>query len=230
MTRRFLLCCLVSWCGLSAALAEPPPTIPVSIYCFRYAPQLDTIHLRTGPATYQKVELSTANIVGPHQSVLDNGAITLHRQETAADGAVTWPLVGRVRLPDACPRALILLLPAPAGEPLPYRGLAFVHTNTSFPLGSMKFVNLSTFAVRGAIGDNTVVIPSGKVKTLQPSGEPGASLPVLFEYRRDERWQRMAATRWALRDDRRLLMCIYEDPVTHRMNLRSIPDRTQPEP
>jgi len=37
----------------------------------------------------------------------------------------------------------------------------------------------------------------------------------------------MAVTRWTLRDDRRLLICIYEDPATRRMYLRSIPDRAR---
>jgi hypothetical protein len=220
-----LLACLLT--PLVAA-PEAPPTIPVSIYCFAYAPNLDTVHLRTGAASYQKVELSTANIVGPQQALVDNGTITLHRQEAAPDGTTTWPVVGRVRLPADCPRALLLLLPAPAGEALPYRGLAFVHTNRDFPLGSMKMVNLSPFAVRGAVGAATVTIRSGGVETFQPRGEAGESVPVLFEYQRDDRWQRMTATRWALREDRRSLICIFEHPVTKRMNMRSIPDRTLP--
>lgn len=220
-----LLVCLLTPLG---AAPEAPPTIPVSIYCFAYAPQLDTIHLRTGAISYQKVELSTANIVGPQQTLVDNGAITLHRQETAKDGSNTWPVVGRVRLPADCPRALILLLPAPADDALPYRGLAFVHTGRDFPLGSMKMVNLSPFAVRGTVGAATVTIRSGAVETFQPRGAAGESVPVLFEYQRDDRWQRMAATRWALRDDRRSLICIFEHPVTKRMNMRSIPDRTLP--
>lgn len=226
MNRRFFLICCAIWSPFAAAFAEPAPAIPVSIYCFRYAPQLDTIHLRSATATYQKIELSTANIVGPQTALVENGSIQLYRQDTAADGSISWPMVGRVQLPAGCPRALILLLPAPTGEALPYRGLAFAHTDRDFPLGSMKFVNLSPYPVRGTMGSDSVSIPSGKVETLQPRGEPGASLPVLFEYQRDDHWQRMAATRWTLRDDRRVLMCIYEDPGTHRMNVRSIPDRT----
>ncbi len=228
MIHRLILICCVTWSTLSCVIAEPVPTIPVSIYCFRYAPQLDTIYLRSATTTYPKIELSTANIIGPQTAIVENGAIHLYRQDTAADGTITWPVVGRVQLPPGCPRALILLLPAPAGETLPYRGLAFAHTDRDFPLGSMKFVNLSSYNVRGAMGNDTVNIASGKVETFQPKGEPGTSLPVLFEYLLDEQWQRMAATRWTMRNDRRELMCIFEDPSTHRMNLRSIPDRTAP--
>ncbi|MCU0780846.1 MAG: hypothetical protein MUF04_07065 [Akkermansiaceae bacterium] len=208
--------------------AAPAPTIPVAIHCFRYAPNLETVHLRSGADTYQLVELSTANIVGPNPGLVDNGAITLHREEKGADGKTTWPLVARVTLPAECPRALVLLMPGAPDDKLPYRGLAMAHTSRDFPLGSMKFVNLSVYAVRGAVGQDKVFIPSGKVETFRPTGEPGDSLPVLFEYQRDDRWQRMTATRWALRDDRRQLICIYEDPATGRMNLRSIPDRTEP--
>jgi hypothetical protein len=52
---------------------------------------------------------------------------------------------------------------------------------------------------------------------------------VLFEFQREDRWQRMTATRWTLRDDRRVLMCVYQDSATKRMHLRSIPDRIQSE-
>jgi hypothetical protein len=225
--RRFLPL-LAAFCGSLTAAPEPPPTIPVAVYCFSYAPKLDTVYLRTAAASYQKVELSTANIVGPENAVIDNGTITLHRQQAGPEGSVTWPLVGRVRLPADCPRALILLLPAAAGEPLPYRGMAFAHTASGFPMGSLKMVNLSPFGVRGSVGTDTVLVRSGAVENFQPKGEPGVSLPVLFEYQRDNRWQRMTATRWSMRDDRRTLMCIFEDPVTKRMNMRSIPDRTMP--
>ena len=38
----------------------------------------------------------------------------------------------------------------------------------------------------------------------------------------------VAETRAAIRQDRRWLMFIFEDPATGRMNIRSIPDRTAP--
>lgn len=211
-----------------AAAPEVPSTIHVSIYCFRYAPGLDTIHLRDKGGGFVKTELSTANIVGPRQVIIDNGTVTLHRQETAADGAATYPVIGRVRVPDACPRALLLLLPAAKDAEFPYRGLAFAHTDRDFPLGTMKIVNLSPYPIRGAMGDDTVSVASGRIVDFKPGGEPGVSLPVLFQFQREDRWQRMAATRWTLRDDRRLLMCVYEDPANGRMYLRSIPDRTLP--
>jgi hypothetical protein len=208
-------------------LAQTPlPVVPVSVYCFRYAPQLETVHLRSAATAYQKIELSTANIVGPQGAVVENGDVTFHRQATAPDGTATWPPVARVRLPANCPRALVLLLPAPEGEALPYRGLAFAHTDKDFPPGSMKMVNLAPYAVRGFVDRSTVTIRPGSVETFRPRGEPGASVPVLFEFRNGEQWQRMTATRWTIRDDRRSLMCIFQDPATKRMNLRSIPDRT----
>ena len=211
-----------------AAAPEPSPTIKASIFCFRYAPELDTIYLRDKAGGYIKTELSTANIVGPQDVVVENQFVTLHRQQAGANGETTYPMVGRVRVPDACPRALILLLPAAKGAELPYHSLAFAHTDQGFPLGSMKMVNLSPYPVRGAVGADTVNVASGKVVDFKPTGAPGASVDVLFQFQKEDRWQRMAATRWTLREDRRFLMCIYEDPASGRMHLRSIPDRTKP--
>jgi hypothetical protein len=51
-------------------------------------------------------------------------------------------------------------------------------------------------------------------------------VPVRFEFFDQDRWNLLTETRCAIRKDRRWLTCIYQDPVTRRMNIRSIPDRT----
>lgn len=76
------------------------------------------------------------------------------------------------------------------------------------------------------MGKDTLEAASGKTTDFKPTGDPGESLAVLFQFQRGDRWQRMTATRWTMRDDRRFLMCVYEDPATGRMHLRSILDRT----
>ena len=224
---RFLACFLTTLLAAGDVSADPLPTVRVSVYCFRYAPRLETVHLRSNAETFAKTELSTANIVGPEQAVVENQSVTFHREVVATDGAKpTYPPVCRVRIPEKCPKVLVLLMPSPAGGELPYRGIAFAHTDADFPLGSVKLVNLSAYPVRGAVGKDTLEVASGKTTDFKPTGDPGESLPVLFQFRRNDRWQRMTATRWTLRDDRRFLMCAYEDPATGRMHLRSIPDRT----
>ncbi|RYD49290.1 MAG: hypothetical protein EOP85_01910 [Verrucomicrobiaceae bacterium] len=48
-----------------------------------------------------------------------------------------------------------------------------------------------------------------------------------FEIEKEGRWSRLTETRCAVRKDRRWLLCVYLDPATGRVNMRSIPDRSR---
>jgi len=206
---------------------EGPPRIAVSLYAFGYAPGHQDVHLRTGPEGYAKVELSTANIVGPVMSLLTEGKLTVHGEPTpSAEGGTTYPVIGSATLPSGLRRALVVLLPDPENKQTPYRTLVIEHDPEGFPLGTYRLINLSTHPIRGAVGRSIVRAEPGGLATLEPKGEPGSVLPVRFEYHANERWNRLTETRCAVRKDRRWLMCVYRDPKTRRLNIRSIPDRT----
>jgi hypothetical protein len=210
----------------SVLSAQEAPTIQVSVFCFRYAGSLQSLELKSGAESTATVELSTANLVGPVKAVVENGSVTFFQKPITEDGA---PLpAAAIKLPAGCARAVVVLVPAAEGEALPYRGFAFDHDGRSFPMGSMKIVNLSPYPVRWNIGGKVTGLKPGGIEGFQPKGEPGSNQNVVFQFQKDERWLPMTTTRWAVRDDRRYLMCIYEDPATRRMGLRSIPDRTLP--
>jgi hypothetical protein len=205
-------------------MAEELPTIPVSVFCFRYAGELRSLAVRSGEAATETLELSTANLVGPVKAVVENGAVKFY-QAPLVEGVVPLP-AATVKLPAGCKRAVVVLVPNAAGETLPYRGFAFSHDNGSFPMGSMKLINLSPYPVRWNVGGEVMGLRPGAIEGFRPKGEPGSNQNVVFQFQKNERWLPMTTTRWAVRDDRRYLMCLYEDPATRRMGLRSIPDRT----
>ncbi|BCU78532.1 hypothetical protein [Luteolibacter sp. LG18] len=209
------------------AHADTPPHVDVSLYCFQFAPDTKQLAIRTGETTYQDVELSTANITGPVQALVTDGRITLHRQLTAPDGKVTWPVIGSAKVTAPMSRALLLLLPGSSGSPEPYRCTLMDHAEASFPFGTYRIVNLSPFAVRGAIGRSLIDLKSATTGDLKLEGEPGAVVPSRFEFFDCNRWNLLTETRCAIRKDRRWLLCIYRDEDSGRMNLRSIPDRVQ---
>lgn len=220
--RRLLVAVLA--CLPLAASAEPPPTAAISVFCFRYAGDLQSLLVKSGAESTETVELSTANLVGPVKAVVEDGAV-LFFQKPAGEGAAPRPAAA-VKLPVGCTRAVVVLVPAAQGEALPYRGFAFSHENRAFPMGSMKIVNLSPYPVRWNIGGEVMGLRPGGVEGFRPKGEPGSNQNVVFQVEKDGRWLPLTTTRWAVRDDRRYLMCVYEDPATKRMGLRSIPDRT----
>jgi len=215
---------LIALLSSSAHAQEKVPTLSSTFYCFRYAPELQSVYVRTGAQTYMEVELSTANLVGPMNAALVDGVITLHRKDTDSEGKTIYPLVARAKI-GAIKHPLIVLVPGKKDGKLSYRSLVLDRSDAKFPLGSYQFVNFSTHPVRAKIGTGGIQIRPGKAKIFKPKGSPGEMMPVIFQYHDGEHWRRMTSTRWANRDDRRSLICAYLDPADKRMKMRSIPER-----
>lgn len=207
---------------------EPLPTVRVTFYSFRYAPGLKTIYLKKGKGAYHEVKLSTANMVGPYKAVATKGAVTLHTMATNEEGETIYPKVGVAKIPADVSRALIVLAPLRKKGTSPgYQTLVLDRRDTKFPNGSYKLVNLSPYPIRGLIGKGTKFnCPASRVAMFKTKGEPGESLPVLFQFRSKDRWRRLTETRWAHSENGRVLLCAFLDQSTNRMKLRSIPDNT----
>lgn len=225
--RFLLLLFLTALSGGLLSAQEPLPKLMASFYCFRYAEQLQDVYVQTGKDAYQKVELSTANMIGPIGVTTVNGTITIHRKDTAEDGTDLYPPVGRAKL-GTIKRPLIVLFPAAKESKLPYRALTIDRADTKFPLGSYQFLNLSPHAMRGLVGKTKLSAKPGTVHSLRPSAKPGSMMTVLFEYHDGTQWRTMTKTRWAYRKDRRSLICAYLDPRDHRVKMRAIPERLVP--
>lgn len=219
-----IACLFSSLAGLSAQ--EKVPKLSTTVYCFRYAPGLQTLHVRTGANSYGEVQLSTANLVGPVQAALIEGKLTFHRQDTDEEGKTIYPVVAMAKV-GTIKRPLVILVPAAQDHKLSYRSLVVDRADTKFPMGSYQLVNFAPHPVRAKIGGKMLEAKSSSIQNFKPSGTPGEMMPVLFQYHDGERWRRMTSTRWAYREDRRSLVCAYLDPRDKRMKMRSIPERVR---
>jgi hypothetical protein len=206
--------------------AEPLPQITASFYAFGYVPGHEKVRIMTGAEAYQEIQLSTANIVGPVKAVAVNGAIRICDKPVTVEGKITHPVLATAKLPTGIERVLVILFPAAKGGKEPYHSLVLNHDLKDFPLGVYRMINVSPHPIRGAIARDYIEAKPGGVANLEPAGEPGAVVPVRFEFFDQERWNLLTETRCAIRKDRRWLTCVYQDPATGRMNIRSIPDRT----
>lgn len=213
---------------VAPAIAQETSTkISASLYAFAYSPGQESVFLPTGSA-YEEIRLSTANIVGPVTCVVTEGKLTLHSAPvTGDDGKPTHPVIASGNISNDIRKALVVLFPLPKGDPMKYRCIVLNHDLTDFPLGVYRLINFSNKPVRGAIGKEIVRAEPGGIANLTLKGESGSIVPVRFEYYQEKRWNLLTETRAAVRDDRRWLMCIYQDPASQRMNIRSIPDRTK---
>jgi hypothetical protein len=217
----------VSLCAAGVLVGQDVSRVSATLYSFRYAPGLEDVYVRTGPEAFQKVELSTANMVGPITVLAAGGVVTLHRKDVAEDGSERFPSIGKAEV-GSVRRPLLVLFPDAKEAEFPYRVLVIDRSATRFPLGSYQFLNLSRYPMRGLVGKAPVLAKPGSVIGVRPEGEPGELMNVVFEYLDGEDWRTMTKTRWALRKDRRSLLCAYLDPRDKRVKVRSIPERVVP--
>lgn len=205
--------------ALTLPLAAAPEvrTVEASFYCFKQAPGVESISIVQGekPAT---VKLSAANISDPVELPVVEGLATLRRPDSTAAAA-------KLKIPAGLRKALVVLLPAPSGSAEPYQAFAIDYARDTFRKGTYRLVNVSRHPVRGAIGRSYAEIKPGGTGDIELQGEEGATQGVKFEFHDQDAWKRLTETRCAVRRDRRWLVVVHEDPATHRMNLRSIPDR-----
>jgi hypothetical protein len=208
---------------------DAPPKISASFYAFAYVPGHESVQVPTVGGAFQTVRLSTANIIGPVACPVVDGKLTLHSAKAPAEPANAAPAVlTTATVPTGIKRAVVILFPPAAGKTDEYRSLVINHDATDFPLGIYRLVNLANKPIRGAVGREIVQAKPGGIADLKLTGTPGTVVPVRFEFFEEKRWNLLTETRAAIRDDRRWLMFVYEDPATGRMNIRSIPDRTRP--
>lgn len=210
---------LIALFALAAPLyaAAEVRNVEVSFYCLKYVPGLETIHVPQGN-TSVPVRLSTANLTDPLPATVTNGEAVIRGKDSAA--------LGKVRIPADIVQALVVLVPNKPGSPEPY-GALVMDRGERFRLGTYKVINFSPRKIRGAVGRSYVEAAAGKTGDLELAGEPGAVQGVRFEIEKEGRWSRLTETRCAVRKDRRWLLCVYQDPATGRVNMRSIPDRSR---
>lgn len=214
---------LLLFLSLALPLHAEPRNIDVSFFCLKYVAGQETIHLAKSSGS-EAVRLSTANMTDPVTIPIEGDLAVFHR--TPADDPKAPPVpAAKVKIPLNVEKALVILVPnsSPSGDP--YSAVLVDHGHR-FSLGTYRVVNFSRKAVRGAIGRSYVEAVSGGMADLELKGEAGAVQGVRFEFKDQGRWNRLTETRCAVRKDRRWLLCIYQDPVTQRMNMKSIPDRT----
>ncbi|MES2921840.1 MAG: hypothetical protein V4819_09840 [Verrucomicrobiota bacterium] len=204
--------------------ADEVRNVEVSFFCLKYVPGLETIHVSHGNVS-APVRLSTANLTDPITARVFNGDVIFRKDAIGAESKQPAPAIGKVKIPAGIEKALVVLVPGKPGAAEPYSALV-MDRGEKFRLGTYRVINFSPRKIRGGIGRSYVEAASGATGDLELKGEPGAVQGVRFEFEKEGRWNRLTETRCAVRKDRRWLLCVYQDPVTNRVNMRSIPDRT----
>lgn len=211
---------LLALLALALPLHADPRNVDVSFFCLKYVPGTQEIHV---PKQSDPIRLSTANITAPVTVAVENDEALFHTS-AVVDPKKLPPIAAKVHIPKNVNKALVVLVPAPNGSLQPYHGLVIDH-GADFRMGTYRVINFSKRSIRGAIGKSYIEANSGGSANLELQGDPGAVQGVRFEFHDGQRWNRLTETRCSVRKDRRWLLCVYQEPGG-RMNMRSIPDRT----
>lgn len=180
-----------------------------------------------GAEAYQEIQLSTANIVGPVTAVAVAATLHICDKPLTVERKITHPVLSTAKIPQGNQRAPVVMFPAAKGAEESYRSPVLNHDLLDFSLKVYCMINISPHPIRGAIARDFIGAKPGGYRKFETVGRPGVVVPVRFEFFAEGRWNPLTETRCAIRDDRRWLTCIYQDPATGRMNIRSIPDRAR---
>ncbi|MEY4243041.1 MAG: hypothetical protein RLZZ245_626 [Verrucomicrobiota bacterium] len=211
--------------ALPAACAASKDKNPsISIYCMAYADGLKSVFVKTSAERYESVSLSTANIVEAADALVEDGRILLYGP-AGEDGK--HPVVADAEI-TGIQQPMIVVHPAGKDAGLAYDSKAVEADPKQFPLGSFNLVNFSPNPVRIVHEEVMIELESAGGRIFTPDQAAGESLAVRMDYKAGENWTLLSSARWPVRNDRRTLVCFQLDPVSKRMNIKSIPLRENP--
>jgi hypothetical protein len=203
------------------AWAKPETTLPVSFYCFNYAPNLRTIYIKSGETAFKKVDLSIANVVNGGQASLEDESLVLYGPQ-GDDGE--HPAIGRLEI-ESLQEPLIVLSSTEEDGKATYDAKAIEGKLKNFPMGGYYFINLLPQSMKIKIGDTSIELKPNENKMVEPKSAAGEVTPVTIEYLNDGHWLLASSARWTYRPDRRTIIGVRLDPRSKRVVVKSIPLR-----
>ena len=111
----------------------------------------------------------------------DGNALELYKKVTAADGAVTYQLVGRAPLVAGARRMLFLVDPVGKASRLPLRLYGVNDALDVFPPGTIRFFNFSATELQVKFAGQASKLPRGKMSLVKSNvSENGGFIPFLI--------------------------------------------------
>jgi hypothetical protein len=116
-----------------------------------------------------------------HYPLKDGNALELFEKVTAADGALTYKLVGKTPLVAGARRMLFLVNPAPNAAGLPLRLYGVNDALDVFPAGTIRFFNFSPTELQVKFAGQASKLPAGEMSLVKSNAsENGGFIPFLI--------------------------------------------------
>jgi len=198
--------------------------VKLSVFSVAYAKGHETIYLTNSKDETSEIRLSTANILGPYETMLDaDSNFFLRTKSKTEEGDTIYPPIAQIKMPATIKEPLVVLVPSSGTHA--YQALIIERSVDKFPNGSYALINFSPANIRGLVGQTKVVAPARKITLFNPSSNQEDMLDVHLQHEDEERWRTFGRTRWMNDKKKRSLLLAYTDPKTKRMKIKGIPLR-----
>ncbi|WP_193213063.1 hypothetical protein [Luteolibacter marinus] len=216
LTALFALLCLSP-----LAMGQAGGKFSFRTLCFSYVNQVTKVYLTDPKAgTRSEVPLFTDVYSLPAAGSATNGKATFFLTDEVPEKGKTVPSLAPVAVPDSS-QVLFVFLPNPGQKDKPYRVMGMADDTSSFPLGTVKLLNLTPAELRFDMGERagaqgvkvgpgkTVIVD--KVKKVNHLNHYDAK--ILYQLKPGE-FTPFYNSRWRAVDAKRDLVIVYLDPVS----------------
>ncbi len=137
---------LVALCALFLPIVQAQSASPVSFrtLCVKYQDDIRSAYALSGKGGSIEVALYTGSLSEVYQGSFNDGIATLYVEDSSAPGGKRIVAAGKLA---SAPRQLFLLVPDP-DKKHPYRIQCLPDDVRSFPMGGVRFVNLTPYNSR----------------------------------------------------------------------------------
>jgi hypothetical protein len=135
--------------------------------------------------------------------------------------------IGAVTVPAGSKAAIIIFLPVAADEPPASKILVIDDSPEKFPDGGAFVANFQTQEIRFTIGERKLMLKAGTTCAVpKPEQVDDFNMaPVVFEFRKDEKWRTARESTQRFLPGIRYLMFCYIDPQSGRPRVSTFEDR-----
>lgn len=200
-------------------------SVRVSIFTLKYSGEVRSLYVEGKEGSHNEAKLSTANIIGPYDSVVKNGRVSLHNRSVNKEGKTIYPVAAQATIQPGSRELLIVLIPVKDDKSGKcYHATALNADDVHFPLGSYKIMNLTKCPLSALVGEKGRFDchPGKSVLLNTNSWAPGEVRPVIIKYKK-ETWGLLTEARWSHSPTQKIFLCAYWDPSSGRVKMRSIP-------
>jgi hypothetical protein len=215
--------------GLSFAVhAQDKETVPVLIRAVLHDPVRPTADLYYADKTGTVVQLNFRphELTEPLFMLPVNGSVVLHDKAVIDPENPSASLAASIKLPPDLKRAIVVVLPAPAGMKPAYRMLLIDDSEKAFPNGESRALSLIKVETAIQAGEHKLPVKPGAI-TAVPSVRKVDEFNMAqtnFYYEQDGTWVAFAERQLQFLDACRRIFIIHATPGAIQPTITTIVD------